>query len=241
MSNGLLIPTDGPARPIAIPSKDALAVLQEALGGYIEALPFPGRDDVTAYINEEGKLLEPVEPNPHATALLCAALFAGDYIAGPCVIVGFDPHSGENTDLPGAPESLAKRLSLPEPERVLPYARAIEWQWLLSERRIEDLGQDWTERRLAALTCTYERGQGLRANLHLREIATCAEGTRVREKLRLGARPTLLCGEPLRRFSASHLALFADGALGELISIYPEGEPEITRHFAVASGAALCA
>jgi hypothetical protein len=106
----VVIPVEGPVMSLDLPdSGSALDVLQSAVGGMIEALPFPGFDDVTTYVNEEGKFTcldddGNVEVNLRATALMKPGigLFPGDFIAGPFVIAGFDPSTGEHIDLTSA-------------------------------------------------------------------------------------------------------------------------------------------
>ena len=96
--------------PLDLPdSGSALELLQGAVGGMIEALPLPGFDKVTTYVNEEGKYTclddeGNVEVNHRATALMKpgTGLFPGDFIAGPMVICGFEPRTGEHTDLADA-------------------------------------------------------------------------------------------------------------------------------------------
>ena len=67
----------------------------------------PYLDPITGYINEEGKYLcidedGNVEVNQRATKLMLpgTGLHDGDFIAGPFVIAGFDPNTGEHIDLP---------------------------------------------------------------------------------------------------------------------------------------------
>jgi hypothetical protein len=73
---------------------------------YIQALPIPefvpGSDHATAYVNEEGKFDPDCPPNMRATDFFVPGIgiFAGDYIAGACVLLGFDPEVGENRDVP---------------------------------------------------------------------------------------------------------------------------------------------
>ena len=104
----VVVPVEGPVVPLDIPDKNALGVLQSAVEGMIEALPFPYRegDKAAVYVNEEGKFscLDDdgnVEVNRRATALMKPGigLFLGDFIAGPMVIAGFDPRTGEHIDL----------------------------------------------------------------------------------------------------------------------------------------------
>jgi hypothetical protein len=76
-----------------------LKSLQELVGGHIEAIGLA--PNVTAYLNEEGKLLN--LPTNHAAsviALAAQAIMPDDWIAGPLVVCGFDPNTGENTDIP---------------------------------------------------------------------------------------------------------------------------------------------
>jgi hypothetical protein len=56
-----------------------------------------------------------LEPNMRATDFLVpgVGLFPGDYVAGPLLLVGFDPASGEHEDVP---EGVEKRLRLIERE-----------------------------------------------------------------------------------------------------------------------------
>lgn len=80
-----------------------LPSLQALVGGDIEAVPYPGRDDMTCYINEQGKFL-PLQRNERATELLQAGdqptIQPEDWIAGPLIIGGFDPQTGEDQDIP---------------------------------------------------------------------------------------------------------------------------------------------
>lgn len=120
-ARALLVPVEGPVVELVIPASDdgaSLRVLQEAVGGYIEALPLPefieGADRATCYINEEGKL-ERLPFNGRATDFFVpgVGLFFGDYIAGPLVIVGFDPETGSHRDVPA---SVERRIRLIERE-----------------------------------------------------------------------------------------------------------------------------
>jgi hypothetical protein len=91
----ILIPERGDPEVI---EQDGLADLQRLVGGFIESVHLPGREDAVAYINETGKLSR--GPNEAATVLLGESLFPGDWIAGPCVIAGADPATGENLPVP---------------------------------------------------------------------------------------------------------------------------------------------
>jgi hypothetical protein len=86
----LLIPTIGPVKEV---QQDGLRDLQRLLDGHIEGLPVDGRHNAAAYVNEQG-LLARLADNPRATRLL------GIQIAGPAVVCGFDPTTGEQTSVP---------------------------------------------------------------------------------------------------------------------------------------------
>ncbi len=117
---GLVIPVTGPVEELLLGSDDgpALAQLQEAVGGWIEAVGMPpvcaGADHATCYINEEGKL-EQLPFNGRATDLVVPGigLAWGDYIAGPMVVLGFDPRTGKNQSIPPGVE---RRVRLIESE-----------------------------------------------------------------------------------------------------------------------------
>jgi hypothetical protein len=108
----VVIPVEGPVVPLDLPDEgSALEVLQAAVGGMIEALPFPYRDGdkASVYVNEDGKYTclddeGNVEVNLRATAMMKpgVGLFPGDFVAGPLVIAGFDPSTGEHIDLASA-------------------------------------------------------------------------------------------------------------------------------------------
>ena len=107
----LVIPVAGPVRAIELGAVDGdLAMLQEAVGGFIEALPLPDfiadGDLATAYVNEEGKLRQ-LDVNWRATDFMVpgVGLFFGDFIAGPMVVAGFNPRTGSHAPLPPAVES----------------------------------------------------------------------------------------------------------------------------------------
>jgi hypothetical protein len=114
----LVIPVEGPITELELRRPDSLRQLQEAVGGYIEAVDLPEfiRDSerATCYVNEEGKLTG-LPFNGRATDLLVpgVGLFWGDYIAGPMVVCGFNPETGGNTSIPPGVE---RRIRLIERE-----------------------------------------------------------------------------------------------------------------------------
>lgn len=102
----LVIPADdAPVRELDLPSSDSqsLRALQDAVGGYIEALPLPafiGADrEARMIVNDEGKFTQSI--NRRATDFMVpgVGLLFGDYIAGDCVLVGGDARGGL-TDVP---------------------------------------------------------------------------------------------------------------------------------------------
>jgi hypothetical protein len=108
MPKALIIRVEGPLTVIelALGDRSQLRGLQELVGGLIEAIPLPPFIDpagrMTAYVNETGKF--DCEPNMRATDFMIpgVGIAWGDYVAGPLVIMGFDPERGVNTDVPKA-------------------------------------------------------------------------------------------------------------------------------------------
>jgi Domain of unknown function (DUF3846) len=97
---GLVIPVHGPVEEVIL--TDGLEQMQGIVGGLIQALPIPDFIDPsgrsTAYCNEEGHLVG-LDPNMRATDFMVpgVGIFWGDFIAGPFLLVGFDPRRGEHT------------------------------------------------------------------------------------------------------------------------------------------------
>ncbi|MBS1860442.1 MAG: DUF3846 domain-containing protein [Actinobacteria bacterium] len=117
----ILIPLDGETTVV---EQDGPDDLQRMVDGDLELVDVPGRVDAVAYIDEEGKLS--MTPNEAATALLRASLRDDDWIAGACVLTGFDPRDGGNRDVP---EDLIRRIvcgdpGLPRPAPVGPRGAA---------------------------------------------------------------------------------------------------------------------
>lgn len=109
MSKAFVIPCDSAKACyfVDIPDNDgSLLTLQGIVGGYIEAIRCPVfvEDHLrsTIYINEEGKYTDACTFNSRATDFMVpgAGLFAGDYIAGNMILLGFDDETGENADVP---------------------------------------------------------------------------------------------------------------------------------------------
>lgn len=97
----ILIPADTTAAVEEI-SIETYEDLNAAVGGFIQVLYYPGREDTVAYINEEGKL-QGLPINPRATALMMTpemGYLDGDYVAGALVLIGANLATGEDVDLP---------------------------------------------------------------------------------------------------------------------------------------------
>ena len=113
----LLIPAEGPVETIELDG--TLEQLQKLVGGFVQALPLPtfieGSERATAYVNEEGKFDPACQPNMRATDFLVlgVGLFFGDYVAGPMLVCGFNPATGEHVELPS---SVERRIRLVERE-----------------------------------------------------------------------------------------------------------------------------
>ena len=100
MTRALLIPADS-NQPLSITQASGLADLQRLVDGQIASAP-TDREHLTLWINDEGKILG-LARNERADTWWKAniyATFAGDYIAGDAVLVGFDPTSGDDVDVP---------------------------------------------------------------------------------------------------------------------------------------------
>lgn len=96
MAMAMIIPADSD-KEIYYENLEGLEDYQRVVGGYIETIPY--RENVVPYFNEEGKILGLPE-NVRATALLRNSIYPDDYIAGECILVGFDPETGEDQDIP---------------------------------------------------------------------------------------------------------------------------------------------
>jgi hypothetical protein len=110
----LVIPVEGPLYWMDLGGDNDLPTLQAAVGGFIEAVRLPEFVDpagcATGYINEEGKLVDEPEVNWRATDFMVpgVGLRWGDFIAGPMVLVGFDPSTGLHERLPEKVEARAR-------------------------------------------------------------------------------------------------------------------------------------
>lgn len=113
----LIIRANGHTEVVA---NTGLACLQEAVGGYIEAVHL-GRVAVM-YVNEEGLLIGDIAPNLIATKI--AQKFNPGIchpILGDVIICGFDPSTGEECDFP---DEIGEAVTMEENDRFLAY-----WDW----------------------------------------------------------------------------------------------------------------
>jgi len=106
--SALVIPVEGRVRTVELDG--TLDQLQGIVGGMIQAVPVPEficpADGATAYVNEEGKFDPECAPNMRATDFLVpgVGLFWGDYVAGPMVVCGFEPQTGNHGPIPAKVE-----------------------------------------------------------------------------------------------------------------------------------------
>jgi hypothetical protein len=76
---------------------DSLTQLQEAVGGLVQAVDL--RDDLTLWCNEEGKLINGMQPNVIATHLWEKNFGMTDIILGDVVFTGGTDDEGDNLAL----------------------------------------------------------------------------------------------------------------------------------------------
>lgn len=95
----ILIPAD-PQGAIEEIDSGTLADLQRRVGGLIEGVAFPGEPAAIGYVNESG-VLDGLRRNERATRLLRpTGIPAGEWLAGDCVLVGFNRNTGGHMPLP---------------------------------------------------------------------------------------------------------------------------------------------
>jgi hypothetical protein len=111
----LLIPVEGPV--VEVELDGTLEQLQALVGGgCIQAVPIPEFADrtgqSTGYVNDEGKFRADLEPNMRATDFMVpgVGLLYGDYVAGPFLLCGFDPETGDQAELPPTVRARARHI-----------------------------------------------------------------------------------------------------------------------------------
>ena len=98
MIKAIVITVDGLQKDIEISEDTSLKTLQDAVGGFIQAIDLLG---LTMWINEEGKI-DDLPFNPFATILWEAAFGKTDVILGDIVLTGLPDDEGNLTDIPQA-------------------------------------------------------------------------------------------------------------------------------------------
>jgi hypothetical protein len=231
----VLIPADV-NEPVGRITVEGLAGLQAAVRGDIEAVDTAVLGPLlTSYINADGKC-NGCQPNPRATQLLGPGLFAGDFIAGPLVVCGFDAGEGENRDCPPGFEAefLGIARPLARPDHQLPGPRSITYAWNLQTTPAG-------ARELAVLHIGYRPG-GPRAHEFYatlqNETAMDPAHAIVRRGLSAGG-GVILCRQEVSRFTPGALERFAELALARLTGLYGHSDPRVTRYFATMFGASL--
>lgn len=95
--DAIVIPVEGDVEKVSFDRKDELNVLQEAVGGWIEAVDTGANG--TMWVNEEGKLMN-LPINKRATYLwwtLVPAARGRDMLCGDVVVTGGIDHTGNTT------------------------------------------------------------------------------------------------------------------------------------------------
>ena len=98
MIKAIVITVDGLQKDIEISEDTSLKTLQDAVGGFIQAVDLLG---LTMWINEEGKI-DDLPFNPFATILWEAAFGKTDVILGDIVLTGLPDDEGKLTSIPQA-------------------------------------------------------------------------------------------------------------------------------------------
>lgn len=98
MNKAIFIPADN-SQPLEVVELGDYDDYRRRIDGWLETIPYPGRDDVAPYFDEDGKV-KGKSKNDRATVLLSPVMFPNDYIAGDCLLVGFDIETGEDLDIP---------------------------------------------------------------------------------------------------------------------------------------------
>jgi hypothetical protein len=99
MKTALRINTDFTTEVLDLDT-DTLEKLQGAVGGLIQAVDL--HDDLTLWCNEEGKLINGMQPNVIGTHLYEKSFSVTDIIMGDVVFTGGTDDEGENLGLPFA-------------------------------------------------------------------------------------------------------------------------------------------
>jgi hypothetical protein len=97
MKQALKVSVEGTTEVVDLDAPEgSLKVLQEAVGGWVEAVDL--NDEVTLWCNEEGKL-EGLPTHPSATRFFQAAFNTQDWIAGNIILTGGVDDEGDTLGL----------------------------------------------------------------------------------------------------------------------------------------------
>lgn len=191
------------------------------------------------FFNEEGKVIG-LLANSRATRVLGESMLPGDYIAGDCVLAGFDPESGRTVELPADFElagdlevAVAEPMQLGEPCAIRRRHRSITYEWLLGE-------DAEGERTLAVLTVSHDRaGVSMLSGTRHPSQFTAALGTETEQPGYGGVTIRsfrVFSGlgidrQEVGRFSAKGLEAFAERALARLREVCEAGDERVLCYF----------
>ncbi len=108
---------------VSIVEIEGLEDMQGAVGGLIERVSLEGWPELDGWVNDEGKLVN-LPANRLGSLLLDLA--PGDYCAGPLLVLGFDPETGDSisVDDDTFEQALARIVG-----RIAPITQRVE-EWL---------------------------------------------------------------------------------------------------------------
>jgi hypothetical protein len=92
MRKAIMLDVDGNLSAIDLDAGNGLKILQDAVGGWVQAVDF--RDDLTIWVNEEGKLNN-LPINAEATKIWAHFFGNTDFIVGNAVFTGGTDENGE--------------------------------------------------------------------------------------------------------------------------------------------------
>jgi Domain of unknown function (DUF3846) len=221
-----------------------LEQIQDAVGGWVEALPWPDRDDVTCYLNEEGKV-QNLPRNMRATRILRRVIGDGDWIAGNLLVTGFNQDTGDTLAIPDDVQDwVAQQLKvepLRDPDRTVRQlaSRHIQFEWLV-KTDADDLDEDSERRHYAVLTCGHQQagvnhftgerhGNRFVATLGRETASDCGDAVAMRS-FALGSGIRLVTQDG-GRYSAKQFDAFATLALERLRALHDTGDDRVLRYF----------
>lgn len=96
MKKAVIVKTDNTTKTVELTASNELAVLQEAVGGWVQAIQLT--DTLTLWLNEEGKM-EELAHNAIAQWYWDMAFGRTDYIVGNAIFTGGFDEEGETIGL----------------------------------------------------------------------------------------------------------------------------------------------